>query len=324
MAQQTLLPPTRQDPSRKQTPQKEHRPAPGSHRRPRSTARAGGGKLHSGARAAAGLVLAFTLSLLAGVLLAVHGPSDSSPAADGPSVTLQPETPAVPEAPVQPAEPSEEDTAGAGPAKVKKVALRSGDTLWALAGTQGTSVKALQGLNDLGSSTLIHAGQTLRVPAQPDSAGSVRQSRATPPAASAQRPGGQADETSTDKPTKPAKPAEPVPGAAVAYAEKQLGKPYVWGGTGPRGYDCSGLVMRAWQAAGVTLPRTTWDQIHAGSATTRDRLVPGDLVLSYGGGHVALYIGDGKVIHAPRPGATIITAPLPDPSIITAYRRIRA
>ncbi|WP_436953774.1 C40 family peptidase [Streptomyces sp. SudanB182_2057] len=278
--------------------------------------------------------MAFVLSLLAGVLLAVHGPS-GSPSADRPAVALQPEGPSAPEpARTKPtettetAEPAEEDTTDARSVKVEKVTLRPGDSLWALARTHGTSVKALQQLNDLGSTTLIYAGRTLQVPAQPDSSPSVRQSKAAP-SAPAQRPDGRPGVRSADKPAKPTKPtkpakrAAPVPNAVVAYAKGQQGKPYVWGGTGPRGFDCSGLVMRAWQAAGVTLPRTTWDQIHAGTATTRGRLVPGDLVLSYGGGHVGLYIGNGQIIHAPKPGTTVTTAPLPAPGNVVAYRHIR-
>ncbi|MDT0612708.1 C40 family peptidase [Streptomyces lancefieldiae] len=315
---------------RKQTSQREPRPAPASHRRPR-TPGPGSRKGRLAVSGVAGLVLAFVLSLLAGVLLAVHGPS-GAPAADGPSVTLQPETPAepTPTKPAEPTKPVEGGTAEAGPAKAEKVALRSGDTLWELARTHGTSVKVLQRLNDLGSSTLIYAGQTLDVPAAPGSAGSARQSSAAAPAAVAA--GGQPSATSADKPaeteTETAKPTKPTkrdrsaPSAVIAYARAQIGKPYVWGGTGPGGFDCSGLVMRAWERAGVKLPRTTWDQIHAGTATTRSRLVPGDLVLSYGGGHVGLYIGNGRIIHAPRPGTTITTAPLPAPSVVTAYRHI--
>ncbi|MDV9198346.1 C40 family peptidase [Streptomyces sp. Wh19] len=66
-------------------------------------------------------------------------------------------------------------------------------------------------------------------------------------------------------------------------------------------------MTRAWKAAGVSLPRTTWGLVRAGTATTRAQLVPGDLVIANGGGHVQLYIGHGKVIHAPRPGAAVST-----------------
>jgi cell wall-associated NlpC family hydrolase len=82
--------------------------------------------------------------------------------------------------------------------------------------------------------------------------------------------------------------------------------------------------MRAWAAAGVRLPRTTGGQVTAGVPTTRSALRPGDLVLSYGVGHVGLYIGDGKVIHAPKPGRSITVAPLPPPGQTNAYRHISA
>ncbi|MER8073794.1 NlpC/P60 family protein, partial [Streptomyces sp. NPDC094034] len=70
------------------------------------------------------------------------------------------------------------------------------------------------------------------------------------------------------------------------------------------------------------LPRTTWGQVKAGKATTRADLVPGDLIISNKGRHVQLYIGDGKVIHAPGTGRTVTTAKLPSPSTVVSYRHI--
>ncbi|MDT0308510.1 NlpC/P60 family protein [Streptomyces sp. DSM 44917] len=93
---------------------------------------------------------------------------------------------------------------------------------------------------------------------------------------------------------------------AIAFAEAQLGKPYVWGGTGPNSYDCSGLTQAAWRAAGVEIPRVTWDQVNFGAAVPLDQLQPGDLVFFYSDiSHVGMYVGDGIMIHAPRPGAVI-------------------
>ncbi|MEV0536850.1 NlpC/P60 family protein [Kitasatospora sp. NPDC050463] len=112
--------------------------------------------------------------------------------------------------------------------------------------------------------------------------------------------------------------------AAVAFARAQIGKPYVWGATGPGSFDCSGLVMRAWRAGGVALPRTTWGMAKAGRATTRGALVPGDLVITNGGGHVQLYIGDGKVVHAPGTGKHVTIAPLAPASGVLAYRHLDA
>ncbi|MEV0278159.1 NlpC/P60 family protein [Streptomyces sp. NPDC050610] len=93
---------------------------------------------------------------------------------------------------------------------------------------------------------------------------------------------------------------------AIAFARAQMGKPYVWGATGPNSYDCSGLTQAAWKAAGVDLPRTTWDQVKTGERVATDDLQPGDLVFFYDDiSHVGMYIGDGKMIHAPKPGASV-------------------
>ncbi|MBO3674354.1 C40 family peptidase [Streptomyces sp. NEAU-YJ-81] len=108
---------------------------------------------------------------------------------------------------------------------------------------------------------------------------------------------------------------------AVSYAYAALGKPYVWGATGPHGYDCSGLTQAAWRAAGVALPRTTYTQINAGRRVTRDQLAPGDLVFFYSGvSHVGLYVGDGRIIHAPRPGAPVRVASVADMPFAGAAR----
>ncbi|WP_338896479.1 NlpC/P60 family protein [Streptomyces sp. TG1A-60] len=93
---------------------------------------------------------------------------------------------------------------------------------------------------------------------------------------------------------------------ALAFARAQVGKPYVWGATGPGSYDCSGLTQAAWKAAGVDLPRTTYDQVTAGTAVLLADARPGDLVFFYDNlGHVGLYIGNGMMIHAPKPGAYV-------------------
>ncbi|MEU9120304.1 C40 family peptidase [Streptomyces sp. NPDC048506] len=93
---------------------------------------------------------------------------------------------------------------------------------------------------------------------------------------------------------------------ALAFARAQIGKPYVWGATGPNSYDCSGLTQAAWKAAGVDLPRTTWDQVKVGQRVATSNLQPGDLVFFFDDiSHVGMYIGDGKMIHAPHPGANV-------------------
>jgi cell wall-associated NlpC family hydrolase len=99
--------------------------------------------------------------------------------------------------------------------------------------------------------------------------------------------------------------ARPAPGSraarAVAFVLRQRGKPYRWGAEGPDAYDCSGLTWAAWQAAGVTIPRTAAGQL-AGLARVRGRLQPGDLVIypSRGpsGRHVAMVVGRGRMVEA--------------------------
>ncbi|WP_406355916.1 NlpC/P60 family protein [Streptomyces sp. NBC_01635] len=93
---------------------------------------------------------------------------------------------------------------------------------------------------------------------------------------------------------------------ALAFARAQIGKPYVWGATGPGSYDCSGLTQGAWKAAGVSLPRTTYDQVEAGTTVAVSQAQPGDLVFFYDDiTHVGVYIGNGMMIHAPKPGTYV-------------------
>jgi len=94
----------------------------------------------------------------------------------------------------------------------------------------------------------------------------------------------------------------------AAYAE--LGKPYVWGAAGPDGFDCSGLMQHAWAQAGVMLPRTSQEQADSGPSVPLSGIEPGDLVIYFAGQtHVGMYVGDGLVIHAPRPGSVVQFAP---------------
>lgn len=94
--------------------------------------------------------------------------------------------------------------------------------------------------------------------------------------------------------------------AAVAAARSALGRPYVWGANGPSGFDCSGLMQWAYAQAGVHLPRTSQEQRHAGRQIPLSQARPGDLVVYRSdAGHVAMYVGHGRVIHAPHPGAAV-------------------
>ncbi|MDG6107173.1 LysM peptidoglycan-binding domain-containing C40 family peptidase [Dactylosporangium aurantiacum] len=171
----------------------------------------------------------------------------------------------------------------APPPAAQTVLVQAGDTLWGLARRNGTTVAELQRLNHLGTSTLIRIGQTLIL---------SESSRAARVA------------------------------VAVAYAKAQIGKPYRFATAGPETFDCSGLVMRAWQAAGVRLPRVTYDQIKVGRRVTRDQLEAGDLVFTNNGGHVMLYIGDGQVVNAGHTGVTVSQQPLPRTERVVAFVRL--
>lgn len=92
----------------------------------------------------------------------------------------------------------------------------------------------------------------------------------------------------------------------ISSAMNYIGVPYVWGGTTPAGFDCSGLVQYVFAQNGISLPRTTYDQIAVVSQVSLDSLQPGDLVFwGYSAYHVGIYIGDGQYIHAPAPGQSV-------------------
>ncbi|MFI5909983.1 NlpC/P60 family protein [Dactylosporangium sp. NPDC051541] len=163
------------------------------------------------------------------------------------------------------------------------VTVQPGDTLWNLSRRNGTTVEDLQRLNSLGTSTLIRIGQTLVLH---DDAAAIR-----------------ARKTAT----------------AIAFAKAQVGKPYKFATAGPDTFDCSGLVMKAWEAAGYQLPRVTYDQIKVGERVTRAQLIPGDLVFTNNGGHVELYIGDDTVVNAGHTGVSVHLQDLPREEQIVAY-----
>ncbi|MEU5111507.1 NlpC/P60 family protein [Streptomyces longwoodensis] len=108
---------------------------------------------------------------------------------------------------------------------------------------------------------------------------------------------------------------------AVRNAVRQLGKPYQWGAEGPRSYDCSGLTSWAWDRAGTPIPRTSQEQWAKLPRVPLDALRPGDLVVYFPEAtHVALYLGDGLVVQAPRPGARVKVSPLAANPVLGAVR----
>jgi cell wall-associated NlpC family hydrolase len=128
-----------------------------------------------------------------------------------------------------------------------------------------------------------------------------------------------------------ARPPSRAGSEALRYTMRQIGKPYRWGATGPDAFDCSGLTSQAWAHAGRTIPRTSQAQWKSLTRVPMGKLRPGDLVVYYPTAtHVALYVGDGMVIQAPRPGARVKVSPVhtnpvlgavrPDPHAAPMYR----
>ncbi|GAB3726683.1 C40 family peptidase [Nocardiopsis nanhaiensis] len=112
--------------------------------------------------------------------------------------------------------------------------------------------------------------------------------------------------------------------AAAEWAVEQVGTPYAWGATGPDAFDCSGLTMKAWEAAGVSIPRVTTDQFTHGTRVDREELQPGDLLFFNVGpdpqpGHVTMYIGDGEMVNAPSTGNNVRIDPIEMPYYANAF-----
>jgi cell wall-associated NlpC family hydrolase len=123
----------------------------------------------------------------------------------------------------------------------------------------------------------------------------------------------------TTAPPVPAPPATPAPSnqagghpEAATIAMHYLGIPYVWGGSTPGGFDCSGLVMYVYAQLGISLPHFAAAQYGFGTPVSRDQLQPGDLVFFDGLNHVGIYIGGGQMVHAPQTGDVVKISPLTD------------
>jgi cell wall-associated NlpC family hydrolase len=164
----------------------------------------------------------------------------------------------------------------------------------ALGGTSGTGTTSLSGVASLpglglGSTTAVGAFKGIAAPATVPAAGAA---------------------TGSD---------------VVTMAKKYIGVPYVWGGTNPAtGMDCSGFTQRVFKDLGIEIPRVVSDQMRQGTpVASLAEAKPGDLLVSFGGDHISIYLGNGKAIDAPVPGKTIqIRDAWEQHSNLTSIRRI--
>lgn len=107
---------------------------------------------------------------------------------------------------------------------------------------------------------------------------------------------------------------------AMNVALDQLGDPYVWGAEGPNAFDCSGLVQFSYAQIGIDTPRTTGTLVDFGTPVSSDQLAPGDFIFAYGGGHMGIYIGDGKYVYAPTTGDVVKVGAVPWSSLTDLVR----
>ncbi len=156
---------------------------------------------------------------------------------------------------------------------------------------------------------MLNSATTYSAPAQNTTTAAKPQAQTAQPAA---KPA-QQQAASSQAPAQTAKPQastqsnSSVAQTVVSAAQSQVGKPYVWGATGPNAYDCSGLVQYAYSQAGKNVGRTTYQQAGAGQHVSVSQAQAGD-ILMWGDYHDAIYVGNNQYVHAPQPGQNVTQA----------------
>ncbi|MDD6386947.1 LysM peptidoglycan-binding domain-containing protein [Lactobacillus equicursoris] len=195
--------------------------------------------------------------------------------------------------------------------------VAKGDTLWSIAKKYGVSVSALQKANNL-SSSLIYIGQSLKLASSLTSYTTNGVTKSTTTSSTTKSTTTKTkSSTSTSKtavsqaPTSIKRSSTTASSANItAYALTFLGVPYVWGGTTPSGFDCSGYVQYVYSHFGISVGRTTYTQQYAGTKISVASAQAGDLYFwgSYGSAyHVAIALGGGQYVMAPAPGQVVKT-----------------
>lgn len=210
-----------------------------------------------------------------------------------------------------PAEPGASDTTAKQQRAVRSAAPRTtihrvqaGETLWAISRRYGTRPEQIAALNGIAVEAILRIDQPLKVPASVPAPGRLE-------AANRQR---QPDESTPQ--ARVATPSRGVRWATglVAFATRQLGVRYLWGGMSPAGFDCSGFLGYVFQRSGVSLPRTTYAMFETGAPVARDELQAGDIVffetVAPGPSHAGVYLGDGRFIHASSGAGGVTITPL--------------
>lgn len=153
------------------------------------------------------------------------------------------------------------------------------------------------------STASTQSNTTYTAPAQTNTAAKPAQQQAQP----TQQASSQAATTQTAKPQASTQSNSSTAQTVVSAAQSQIGKPYVWGATGPNAYDCSGLVQYAYSQAGKNVGRTTYQQAGAGQHISVSQAQAGD-ILMWGDYHDAIYVGNNQYVHAPQPGQNVTQA----------------
>nr|WP_227463414.1 C40 family peptidase [Nocardioides lijunqiniae] len=214
--------------------------------------------------------------------------------------------------------------ADAATAEAQAIAAEKSSLLADLARLQDISVSLAErrqaGLEAAAAAAAADRAAAQQAAAEQEAAAAADEAPSAPAAEEPSAPAADAPAPAAEEPVaeEPAPQADPTPPpassgarAAIAFARAQIGEPYVWGAAGPSSWDCSGLTMGAWQRGGTSLPHYSVAQYEASTPISSGELKPGDLVF-WGSSskpssiyHVALYIGNGRMIHAPRTGRPV-------------------